>query len=238
MATQFLQPLASDSSSGEHFDCEKRLGSSMMRKSPNSNGRRSLPVATITTPELSIESIPGLRDDVLFEVIDGKFVEMSPMGSFPVEVASILHEHLGPFVRQAGLGRAIVEILFRIDAKTQYRPDLAFISHEKWPISRRSPNRRPWKIVPDLAIEVISEHDTAWEVLKKVRVYLDAGVRAVWLIYPNLEVVHVYSSFTQIQVLTRDDVLDGGEIIPGFRLPIGLLFVGEIAEEDAMDPED
>ncbi len=59
------------------------------------------------------------------------------MGSYPVEVASILHEYLGPFVRQAGIGRSVVEILFRIDARTQYRPDVAFISHEN--VAGRAP---------------------------------------------------------------------------------------------------
>ncbi len=93
-------------------------------------------------------------------------------------------------------------------------------------------------MIPDLAVEVISENDKAWDVLEKVRAYLDAGTRAVWLIYPNLEVVHVFESFTQIRVLTRADVLDGGVVIHGFRLPLDLLFQGEKAEEDAEDVGD
>ena len=193
-------------------------------------------MAAVTTPELSIKLTSSLRDDdVPYEVINGRIVERPNMGTYPVEVASILQEYLGPFVRQAKLGRTIVEALFRIDDETQYRPDLAFISHEKWPISRRSPNRRPWDIIPDLPVEVISKNDTAWEVLEKVRNYLGAGARAVWLIYPNLEVVHVYESFTQIRILTRTDVLGGGDVIPGFRLPLDVLFQGETAEEAADD---
>ncbi len=97
-------------------------------------------MATITTPELPVESTSRSepREDIPFEVIDGKIVERPQMGSYPVEVASILLEYLAPYLRQAGLGRALVEMLFRIDERTQYRPDLAFISHEKWPVSRRA----------------------------------------------------------------------------------------------------
>jgi Uma2 family endonuclease len=193
-------------------------------------------MATITAPEPILDSEPDqLQIDALYEVIGGEVVEKSQMGSYPVEVASTLLENLGPFVRRSGLGRAFNEMLFQIDRTTQFRPDVAFVSHEKWPIGRRSPRRQPWEIVPDVAIEVISETDRAQDVLSKTGRYFQAGVRAVWLIYPDLEVVHVYESFTRIRVLTRDDILDSSEIIPGFQLPLGSLFEGEEAEaeEDA-----
>ncbi len=85
---------------------------------------------------------------------------------------------------------------------------------------------------------MISKNDTAWEVLEKVRAYLEAGARAVWMVYPNLELVHVYESFTSVRVHTRQDDLEGGEVISGFRLPLDLLFQGEKAEEDLDDPAD
>src|SRR3954468_8438670 len=100
-------------------------------------------MATITATESVVETeAVGLPSDALTEVIDGRIVEKPPMGSYPGEVASILQNHLGPFVDQAGLGRSIIETLFRIDPKTQYRPDLAYISFEKWPKGRRAPKRQ------------------------------------------------------------------------------------------------
>jgi Uma2 family endonuclease len=193
-------------------------------------------LATSTTPEISVEPGPGLPSDVLYEIIDGTIVELPPMGTYPVEVASILFEYLGPFVRRAGLGRAIVEVLFRVDAKNQRRPDISYFSFAKWPKGRRTPDSQPWDVVPDLAIEAISKNDVAWDVLEKVRIYFEVGVRAVWLIYPNQDVIHVFESFKQIRVLTRDDVLDGGEVIPGFQLPLSLLFEEETAEGDPANP--
>jgi Uma2 family endonuclease len=157
---------------------------------------------------------------------------MAPMGTYPVEVATILHMYLGPFIHQARLGRMMVEALFRIDDQTEYRPDLAFVSDGTWPLARRSPRKQPWAVVPDLAVEVVSEHDKAWDVMEKVRDYFRAGSRAVWLVYPNLESIQVFESFTSVKILTKNDALEGGEVIPGFRLSLAELFRGEPAEED------
>ncbi len=186
-------------------------------------------MATITKPETAPEPAPIVPDDALYEIVAGQVVE-KPMGTYPVEVATILSANLDTFVRSRGIGRAITEALFRIDAATQYRPDVAFVSYGKWPKGRRSPRTQPWEIVPDLAIEVISETDRAGDVLEKARDYFRAGVKAVWLVYPSLELVHVYESFTRVSVLIRDDDLDGGPVIPGFRLPLADLFQEETDE--------
>jgi Uma2 family endonuclease len=79
-------------------------------------------------------------------------------------------------------------------------------------------------MVPDLAIEVVSEIKSAYEVRKKIREYFAAGVSGVWIIYPDQAEVYVYASPTQIQVLKTGQELDGGDLLPGFRLPIAALF--------------
>ena len=79
-------------------------------------------------------------------------------------------------------------------------------------------------MVPDLAIEVISESNSAYEVQKKIHEYFDAGVSRVWVVYPEDAEIYVYASPTQIQVLEIGQELDGGELLPGFRLPVAALF--------------
>jgi hypothetical protein len=84
-------------------------------------------------------------------------------------------------------------------------------------------------------IDVVYPTDEAWDVLAKIRQYFRVGVRSVWLLYPNLEVFHIFDSFTRIRVLTRDDILDGGEVIPGFQVPLSLVFedwTDEVEEAD------
>ncbi len=77
---------------------------------------------------------------------------------------------------------------------------------------------------PDLAVEVVSPGDTDEAVQMKVLDYLRAGTQAVWVISPRTRTVMVYTSFQAIRVLVEDDVLDGGEVVPGFTLAVAQLF--------------
>ncbi len=189
-------------------------------------------MALVTMPE-SVE-LDSILDGPMMELIDGKIVEMPPMGVYPVEIAMKIGGSLDMFARANGIGRAINEALFRIDESNSYRPDIAFVSFEKWPRKLRTPKKAPWTVVPDLVVEVVSEHDKAWMVLDKIHDYLGIGSKQVWVVYPDHEVVYVYESITAIRVLTRGDELDGGALIPGFRLSLESLFEGE---EPAEGPE-
>jgi Uma2 family endonuclease len=82
-----------------------------------------------------------------------------------------------------------------------------------------------WDVVPDLAVEVISPHDLAEEILQKVVEYFQAGVRLVWIVYPQQRLVYVHESLTQVRCLTQTEELDGGAVLPGFRLPLANLFL-------------
>ena len=96
----------------------------------------------------------------------------------------------------------------------------------RWPVNRRAPDVSVWDLVPDLAIEVVSPTNAAVEVQAKIDEYFEAGVSRVWVIYPKQKNIHIYASPTQIQVLQLGDELDGGDLIPGFRLPLGCVVRG------------
>ena len=142
------------------------------------------------------------------------------------EIATLLIEFLAPFVRLHQLGKIFGETIFLIDGAKglQRRPDVAFVSHSKWPYNRRAPNVAVWEMVPDLAIEVVSPTNSAVEVQTKIDEYFEAGVIGVWVIYPKPKKIHIYASPTQIQVVQVGDELDGGDLLPGFRLPLSALF--------------
>jgi Uma2 family endonuclease len=80
------------------------------------------------------------------------------------------------------------------------------------------------ELVPDLAVEVLSEGNTRREMEQKLREYFSAGVRLVWYVDPVLQEVHVYTAPNQREVLTADHILRGGEVLPGFTLPVRQLF--------------
>ena len=162
-----------------------------------------------------------IPDDMLYEVVDGKIVE-KVVGGYELDIATLLVEFLAPFVRAHRLGRVFGEMIFRIDqAKDlQRRPDVAFVSHARWPVHRRAPKVAVWDMVPDLAVEVVSPSNTADQVQEKIHEYFRAGVNRVWVVYPRQQEVYVYASPAQIQVLQLGQELDGGDLIPGFRLPV------------------
>ena len=60
--------------------------------------------------------------------------------------------------------------------------------------------------------------------LEKIGDYFRAGVRRVWVILPTQQKIYDYESDTRVQVLGPDDSIDGGDIVPGFRLLLRDLF--------------
>jgi Uma2 family endonuclease len=174
-----------------------------------------------------VDAVP--RDHELFEVIDGERIGKPLMSAYAGKVGSRLIRRLGDFADAHNLGETVGEVLFRLplkdDGHRDRRPDVAFVSFARWPLNRPMPTRdNAWDVVPDLAIEVISPFNLAGESVQKVREYFQAGVLLVWVVYPEEREVYVYESRTRIRVLTADDALDGGTVLPGFQLRLDRLF--------------
>jgi len=187
--------------------------------------------SVIELPEVKPELI--LNDYDHYEIVDGKRVELPPMGAYQSVLASCLDQILGHFARAQGLGRVVVETLFQLDreGKLQRKPDVAFVSYQRWAKNLRVPDTNAWDVIPELAIEVNSPSNTANEILRKIHDYFTAGVLCVWVVYPVTEQIYVYSSPENTAILSKKDHWDGGTILPGFRFPVAQLF--EAPAEDA-----
>lgn len=164
--------------------------------------------------------------DVIYEVVGGQVVELEPMGAYQIRIASILLSQLEVFARTENLGRAVGEMLFVLDAETDLkrRPDVAFVSFQRWPRDRRVPESEAWDVIPDLAIEVVSPTNDFDEVLRKVSEYFAAGVALVWVVIPSRKQIYVYHSETDVRVLPLADQLDGENVLPGFRFSVAEVF--------------
>lgn len=77
---------------------------------------------------------------------------------------------------------------------------------------------------PDLAVEVVSPGDAGEVIVDKVEQYLSAGTTQVWVVYPDRKSIHVHTPGGQAQRLSMTDTLTGGELLPGFALPLSDLF--------------
>lgn len=182
----------------------------------------------MATVELPREGAPppDLDSGSFFEIIDGQIVERPPMGAFEVWVASVLFELLLPHVRGQRLGRVVSEMLFdlRPAVDRSRRPDVAFVSYGRWPRNHRVPLANAWSVVPDLAVEVVSPTDPATDLIDRLAEYFRAGVRACWVVYPRHELIYVYESLRSVKGYGRGDAIDGGSVLPGFRLDVAGLF--------------
>ena len=91
-------------------------------------------------------------------------------------------------------------------------------------LSVTPPRQNAWDAIPDLAVEIISPSNTTVADVRKLVESFQAGVRLVWIIFPEQKQVYVYDSPATVRILEHHDELDGGAVLPGFRLPLATLF--------------
>jgi Uma2 family endonuclease len=191
-------------------------------------------MATVTLPEIPVAELishdrpleASYVEAPLYEVVNGKKVELPPMATSSSRVASILGRKLGNHAEDQGLGRVLMETLHWIDetGNLKRRPDVSFVSYERWPKSRPITDEEAWDVVPELAVEVVSPSDKADDLLEKIEEYFASGVLQVWVIYPRRRVAHVSRSFTEISVVKEAGELEGGSVLSGFHLSLERLF--------------
>jgi Uma2 family endonuclease len=163
------------------------------------------------------------RERRLFELIDGVLVEKFTgywESVLAIELAGLLRD----FINRRKLGTLAGEAgMLRLSPGLVRIPDLSFISRARLADHRRA--RAPiLPLAPDLAIEVLSEGNTPREMARKVSEYFASGCRLVWLVDPRTRTVDVYTSVAKPIVLTEKQTLTGGDVLPGFRLPLRKLF--------------
>lgn len=164
-------------------------------------------------------------DGFRYELVEGELRKMTPAGSehgfLSNEISWLLTEH----VRRNDLGQVFgAETGFRLSRSpdTVLAPDASFVRKER--IAVTGIPKEFYPEAPALVVEVVSPGDTAEEVDDKMRRWFAAGVEMGWVVYPGGRTVTVYRGLDDIRVLTANDTLDGGAVVPGFRCRVGDLF--------------
>jgi Uma2 family endonuclease len=163
-------------------------------------------------------------DDKRYELVDGELRVSEPPsvwhGALQVRLVALLHAH----VRANRLGLVVSEsgFVLRRGPDTVRGPDVAYIRTDRLPSSAAA--YRFYEGAPDLVAEVVSPSDRAWEVAEKVEGYLTAGTRLVWVVDPRNRHVVAHTPDRTARVLREGDTLDGGDVLPGFRLDVAELF--------------
>jgi Uma2 family endonuclease len=163
------------------------------------------------------------HEDRLCELVDGTLVEKA-MGFEESLIAIRIGYLLSVFIIPRKLGLISGEGGMMRILKGRVRiPDVAFISFDRLP-NRRPPQGPIPNLAPDLAVEVLSESNTRQEMSIKLSEYFKAGTRLVWYVDPKAKSVNVYTSPDQVQSLTMDAILTGGDVLPGFETPVSAIF--------------
>jgi Uma2 family endonuclease len=174
---------------------------------------------------MTVEELAKLPpDQSRGELIRGEFFSMSPAGHSHGSIASNILLFIASFVREHKTGKtyaAETGFILARNPDTVRAPDAAFVRAERL---ADQPATGFFEGAPDLAVEVISPSETVDEVESKVIDYLGAGSALVWLIYPRTQTATVYRSLTDIEILTIEDTLTGGDLLPGFSVSLKEIF--------------
>jgi Uma2 family endonuclease len=157
------------------------------------------------------------------ELVDGTLVEKA-MGFAESIVSGEIFARVRDFVRQHDLGLATpADGTVRLSRGLIRIPDVAFFAWSKFP-GRTIPTRPVPDLIPDLAVEVLSAGNTKGEMDRKLREYFLAGVRLVWLVDPAKRSARAFTDPGTSRRVGEARALDGGDLLPGFTLPLRDLF--------------
>ena len=164
------------------------------------------------------------HQDRLCELIDSTLVEKT-VGAYESYLTVLLIRVIGDYVEKNNLGVVLgPDGMMRLAPGLVRIPDVSYISRQRLP-GGKMPHESIPDLSPDLAVEVISRHNTRQEMDRKLQDYFASGTRLVWFVYhtPRRE-VWVYVKPDEFSVVHEDETLDGRDVLPGFQLTLADLF--------------
>ena len=179
------------------------------------------------TTLMTAEDLLALPDnDMRYELVEGELIEMSPTSRPHSRDGMRIATQMNVYAEANDLGEvygADAGFILRRNPDTVRAPDAAFVRKERLP-ELDEDGYLP--LSPDLAVEVVSPSNTVNEMSQKVQEYLEAGTAIVWVVEPKRRQVTVYTPGQHPRILRDGDLLDGGDVMPGFTLSVTYIFDG------------
>jgi Uma2 family endonuclease len=166
---------------------------------------------------LTIDDFEKLPDALALnhELVDGELVEVSGNTWIHNRLRDELIKMLSALV-EPKLGRVISEQEFDFQGNA-FGPDVCFVSTPK--LSLRNPNLRVQRLVPDLAIEIVSQNDKFAALMKKAVRYQRSGTKEVWVFDIENRVAFLLNE--RQRVLLDENQQFRSDVIPAFSIRIG-----------------
>ena len=193
------------------------------------------PVGDIPLDRILWDPLPGTATEadmirlvdgdskVLVELIDGILVE-KPMSKLASYLTATLMAILVRFVRKQNLGLVgTPDLMMRVSKHRIRLPDISYTCWERQ-LLLDDDTSGIIPFAPDLAVEVLSPSNTRAEMRKKVQEYFAGGSQSVWIVNAEQQFVDVFTSPTDSLRLGNTDTVTGGDVLPGFELPLSELF--------------
>ena len=167
------------------------------------------------------------EDDIRRELVNGEVIEMPPVGPLHGKFSGRVYKWIADYIALHPAGEVLVgDVGFVLnlpeDPERVRAPDVAYISTERLP--EGGVTEKFIHNAPDLAVEILSPSDTSDCVVQKVQEYMQSNARLVWVVAPKTKTVTVYRADGSAQLLQREDILDGEDVLPGLKIPLSELF--------------
>jgi Uma2 family endonuclease len=165
----------------------------------------------------ALDEPPGVR----YELSEGELIVTPSSTPFHNRIRDRFNSRLRAFVDEHKLGEVMSETDLILIGEVVRRPDVTFIRAER--LREIDLDQSPFPVSPDLVIEIVSKNDRADDLMLKVSQYLEAGAKAVWLMYPNTRLAYRYVSGKlepQVRSAKAGDKFDEPELLLGFSVSL------------------
>lgn len=160
----------------------------------------------------------------LCELIDGVLVEKA-MGTresmLGLYIGQLLFRHIDPNDLGVLLG---ADGFLRLGEGLVRGPDVSFIPWAAFPNGEPPEDEAYWTVAPGLIVEVLSPDNRRAEIDRKLREFFEVGCKLAWVIDPGTKTAKVYTSAKRFKEVDATGTLDGGKVLPGFKLSLAELF--------------
>lgn len=155
----------------------------------------------------------------------GALLIMPPTGGETGRRNSDLITELTLWNRQAQLGVVFDSSTGFILPNSAIRsPDVAWVLSKRWQALSSEQRQRFLPLCPDFLVELLSPSDRWEDGFLKLQEYQANGARLSWLIDPNRRRVAIFREGGAIEILETPTCLQGEAVLPGFVLPLSLLW--------------
>jgi Uma2 family endonuclease len=176
-------------------------------------------VSTAVTPQDLLTLAPP-QDGRAWELSGGELIVVGNVGARHERIKSRIVTALFEYEQRCNTGEAYAESQFTLAESTARIPDVAFVLNAK--AALLPDTNEPIPFAPDLAVEVISDSESATDAETKVSEYLAGGTQEVWQVYPKLQIVRVRTA-SGIRDFAADEVLTT-PALPGFQASVQSFF--------------